>query len=240
VKLRYVLIAVAAAVSVAIVFTLPLLTTQVQRIETYKETGMSLELYTAVEPVEMEVPHSEMITRQKVSFDMQHRKTCIGFLIRRFAAADEAKITRTPDGWIQVPSSGSIFASWSVAESDRRSPSIAGVCLPEAGIASSPEDRPVVSNHEVGWEGKIEVPCEKFFFLYPRNIIFIYLCIGYYCDAPGPMPPIDISTHYTWYSTETVNKEVTKSRLVPVEIEKQRVVTDYRKISVWHWLFEER
>ena len=48
---------------------------------------------------------------------------------------------------------------------------------------------------------------------------------------------LTMSIDYMWDDVEIGTREVTKYREVPVQVEKQRTVTNYEKISVWEWLF---
>ncbi|GAG28032.1 unnamed protein product, partial [marine sediment metagenome] len=41
----------------------------------------------------------------------------------------------------------------------------------------------------------------------------------------------------TGTSERTETREVTKYRQVPVEVEKQRTVTEYKKVSMWELIF---
>ncbi len=49
-----------------------------------------------------------------------------------------------------------------------------------------------------------------------------------------------MSVKYEWDTIQTGTREVTKYREVPVQVEKQRTVTEYKKISLFEWLFRQR
>jgi hypothetical protein len=246
----------ALLVTIAVVFSIPAISVPVQRIETYTENITKQEPYTVIEKQQLNTtPHVYALVQQQYKFDNANKQMVITFWICAPGNLSEICTCRSNDTNIGTTSRGSIpvicivdggkiHVTWSINENDRDATQTGIACPPHFKFTNylvgdiKPLSQYNDDKHD--WQGEIDFPTHDLSWEFQiMEPYYSYLIYGYDCDPIGRMPPVNITVDYTWYSTETVDKEVTKYRDVIGQVEKQRTVTDYQKISVWQRIFNK-
>jgi hypothetical protein len=248
-------------VAVAIVFAIPVIPVPVQRIENYTETTTKQEPYTLTESQPVSTPYVVELDKNRKEFDDQNKIWTVCFkamapeilpqnctCFPSYDTVGHAEQNGIP--YICFADNGKIHVSWLVNRDDRGTTVADLSCPPHFGFTSYPVgDNVKYCTEKRDWEGEIEfvpngLPPAVFGYqqemaqaLYKFKQFAVFLRFGYDCAFVGRMPPVNMTIDYVGYKTEIVDTEVTKYRDVPVQVKKQRTITDYQKISVWQRLF---
>lgn len=211
---------IACVVVTGIAFSLTLWTVPVEVTETYTETEMRQESYWVSEPYTAEeVEHKTKVLIDE-SFALARRTLDLGPSYGRDARVGWARVITdffdvdTPGACLDVDCEPfdcglAAMVNWGLIDAD-------GHLVGAEGA----------SRYEVA-QGRYRVECGVFAPMYRSGT-------GY--------PRLDVAVTTEW--TEVVGevtkyKQVEKYRQVPVEVERQRTVTEYQKASMWQLLFED-
>jgi len=267
-KTTFIVIAICVAV-VAIVFTIPAIPVPIQRIENYTENVIKQESYTVIEKQQVSMPRVFALVQQEYKMDAANKQLAIIFKICDPSALANVCSCRTGDTHIGestlgrypvicVADIGKIRVAWSVNESERSKVQPKLDCPPHIGFTNDPKltNTNYYGHDKQDWEGELELsPNGAPYSLFTgagdirekiaqgqyfnNKYCYVFLEFGYDCDLIGRMPPFNLTVDYIDYTTETVDREVTKYRDVPATVQKQRAVIDYQKVSVWQRIFSK-
>jgi hypothetical protein len=226
-------------VTTAIIFAIPSIPVPVQHIENYVENVTKQEPYIVKEKQEASVPHVFHLFKYRWEFADNDRVKFFGFLVLpsdllcQKCTCDFADpvghVQVGTTNYICVPDGAIIRVSWTVDENDRGKTFNDMNCSPHYGFISNISNNQSYLIDKYAWEGELEIPVNK--------VVMPYLRYGYDNPSCNITPPVNNTVEIIWYTTEIVDKEVTKYRDVQMQVEKQRTVTDYQKVSVWQRIF---
>ena len=207
-------------VAICIIFAIPLNEVAVEVVETYTETEYKEEAYTELESYTVGVPKDPSERKSQTLFD---------------AALIELGRRVIPDRWgtevdfdidIENKLNPVVLGSWEIE--DFSNAVYVTITNPHLKLAYA----------YLGSQGVSQ--SDEFRFVPKRSGEYLlrfssdYVRIGKYARVTAVLEWDEAVAGTT---TRTETREVTKYREVPVEVEKQRAVTKYYKVSMWELIF---